>query len=167
MPGQQPPIPNFSVGEILTARKLTQLGDGVRANNERLGFRQNQVVAPATQSPIRVTVVAEHPEYMECRIPGEDDTVSVLKHHQHRVSPFDGQTIQDISYVYDGDLRRTATAVSGDFNGLSETHELQRPLFVVMAPRPADGTLDGAGDEIVWEDINEAGTDRYWRRRVG
>ena len=41
MPGQQPPIPSFSVGEILTARKLTQLGDGVRANNERLGFRRD------------------------------------------------------------------------------------------------------------------------------
>ena len=41
MPGQQPPIPSFSVGEILTARKLTQLGNGVRANNERLGFRRD------------------------------------------------------------------------------------------------------------------------------
>jgi hypothetical protein len=89
----------------------------------------------------------------------EADYILVAKPWELRMTDWDGQTIDGITFDYSTPDQRTATQAS---TGIVETHIVARPWYVgeiILAVNQVTGGTDATDDnlkDILWEDTNQA-----------
>ncbi len=140
---QQARIPKFVAGDNVT---ITQTA--ARVNIAALLESGSSLEA--------FEVVAEYGDYLECL--NGTATVYVAKPWMLRRSPFDGLTVNGVSYEYSAVNTRTA---SNDDD--SETQVITPDYFageVILVVGRSTGITTDAGLSIEWEDVNTAG--RCW-----
>lgn len=172
------PIHDFKPGEELTAARLTELVAALNRVRFMTGDGERIVVEPhadtlmirgidtgqAGATVSRFKVQAIHTDYLTCR--SWDGTtlgsidVNIAMPWDLRRTPFDGQTVNGVTYTYTTDIQRTATDGTN-----TETHVITPPYFADAEIYAARGLVGGAGVTVdgaalAWIDLNLAG--RAW-----
>jgi hypothetical protein len=173
--------PAYSVGEVIIARKSkTGIVDYNATDNKKarvltyvdlnLAGREWKGITASLTAGIITEI---HYDYLTIsyEIDGQDEAESILvaKPHMLRKSPFDGQTVNDVTYTYseDDENERIATEDSVD------TTEYLRPAYYVgeeitFARIEENITIADDGDEEIevrYVDANLAG--RAWSSDIG
>lgn len=157
-------------------------GVDVVAMGDRLLIRgpNGQLHTPSVENYVaKFAVVEEFDDYLKCavaRIPVDGDGefaagvydpalgadavqfVYVAKPYLLQNAPWDGETVDGLTYANDGVGQRTATNGDGDV-----TQSIEAPYMtgeVIFAVNGLTGLKDPANNQIVWTDINAAG--RIW-----
>jgi hypothetical protein len=93
--------------------------------------------------------------------------VAIAKPWKLRVTPFDGQTINGISYVYSSHVQRTATNADADEEIQVVVPDYLAGTDYVLAVYCPQGTAvaDWNSKATIWQDVNYDG--RAWARQHG
>ena len=143
------------------------------ARNPYQGFRFPAPFDPRTGAKVplsnapplvqRLTIVAVHNDYLECKAVDDGETVYVAKSYLLRRTPFDGKTHNSITYTYSSAIQRSAT------DGDDTETQLVIPVYVVDDEIIGLGVHEGTGvflngDELLVQDANADG--RAWAKEA-
>ena len=109
-PDRIPRLVGVRPGEGLSAAKANRTVDAVNrlVQGTRPPRQIPPVPRPKAKKAIRLRFQSMGPDHLEC-LDDRNNTVLVAKPWLLRRTPFDGQTRDDVSYVYSADDRRVAT----------------------------------------------------------
>lgn len=147
-------------GRPLLAR---QLDEPARALNQGRGVPPpRQVSARALLHLTRFRVVSMEGDYLVC-LPlnvGAVENVKVAKPWDLRRTPFDGLTVNGISYTYSSEGARTATAGESEDQVVIPAYFAGAEIYAVDDPIGGTGVTDENAAEVTYQDVNLAG--RAW-----
>lgn len=167
--------PKFLSGEVLSAAKLNEVVDSIIQKimgGRGISIKKfgSQVIIEAKEElypslpPLRQMVVKiDEGDYLTCRsldacdVEGSQD-INVLKPWTLRKSPFDGKTINGITYVYSQNYQRTAT--TNDYEEIQYITSEYWVDCVIYAAKMSIGVEVETDEYASWIDVNVDG--RAW-----